>query len=187
MDNISTHSNNSLIKLETVNPNQQFKVSIINNYINKIDTDLGREATICRKYKRWLGVCYWLNVSSSTISVVMSSGNLAALTKMITFPIVLPFTCIVAISGIATFVTNLVGHKLQHKLKKHREFVHLMETYQFQLREEIVDALTDDLISNHELKAINNIIIAYEKEKSRVRSKWRWKIDSQPTPPNSSC
>ncbi len=181
MDNTSTHSNDSLIKLETTNPNQQFKVSIINNYINKIDTDLGREATICRKYKRWLGVCYWLNVSSSTMSVVMASGSLAALTNAITSPIVLPFTCIVAVSGITTLVTNLVGHKFQHKLKKHREFVHLMETYQLQLREEIVDALTDDLVSNDELKAINNIIIAYEKEKSHVRSKWRWKINSSST------
>ncbi len=174
------------------NPNQKFKVNVINNYINKIEADLDRETTACRKYKRWLGVCYWLNVSSSTISVVMSSGSLAALTQMnvITSSIAVPFTCIVAVSGITTLVTNLIGHKLQQKLKKHRAFVHLMETYQFQLREEIANALTDDIISNEELKAINKIIIAYEKEKTHLRSKWRWKINNNnnnATPSSSSC
>lgn len=172
-----TCSNESIVKLETSNPNQQFKVSIINNYIIKIEADLTRETTICRKYKRWLSVCYWLNVSSSTTSIVMASGSLAALTNVITFPIILPFTCIVAISGITTLITNMIGNKLQHKLKKHREFVHLMETYQFQLREEIANALTDDIISNDELKTINNIIILYEKDKAYLRSKWQWKIN----------
>jgi hypothetical protein len=177
----------ALIQLDAINPNQKFKVNVINNYINKIEADLHRETTACRKYKRWLGVFYWLNVASSTMSVVMSSGSLAALTDVITSPIAVPFTCIVAISGMTTLVTNLIGHKIQHKLKKHREFVHLMETYQFQLQEEIANALTDDIISNEELKAINRIIIAYEKEKTNLRSKWRWKINnSGATPPSGT-
>ena len=175
-----------LVKLDTTTPNQQFKVGIINGYIGKIDMDLYRETVVCRRYKKWLGFCYWVNVASSTMSVVMASGSLAALTNMITSPIAIPFTCIVAVSGMITLITNLVGNKLQHKLKKHRAFVSLMEAYQLKLREQIVDALTDDLVSNEELKTITNIIIAYEKEKSHVRSKWRWKINPSSTPPSST-
>lgn len=189
-DSLAKHASDSLamIQIDASNPNQKFKVNVINKYINKIEVDLDRESTACRKYKKWLGVCYWLNVSSSTMSVVMSSGSLAALTNLITSPIAVPLTCIVALSGMTTLVTNLIGHKLQHKLKKHREFVHLMEMYQFQLREEIANALTDDVISNEELRAINKIIRAYENEKTNLRSKWRWKINNNGnTPPSSSC
>lgn len=186
MDSTSSSSNESLVKMDTTNPNQQFKVRIINNYIEKIDSDLYREMTVCRKYKRWLGACYWLNVTSSTVSVVMASGSLAALMNVITSPVVLPFTCIVAVSGITTLMTNLIGNKLQRKLKKHREFVNLMEIYQFQLREEIAEALTDALISNDELKAIINIIVAYEKDKRHISKKWMWKIRLSPENNSSS-
>lgn len=173
--------NNSLVKLENTIPNQQFKVSIINGYICKIDSDLYRESNVCRRYKKWLSACYWVNVTSSATSIVVASGSLAALTNVIVFPLVIPFTCIVAVSGMTTLITDLVGGKFQQKLKKHRTFIKLMEKYQLQLREQIADALSDEVISNDELKTINNIIIAYEKEKSNIRSKWNWN-----TSPSSS-
>jgi len=177
MDNVTEKSNESLIQLNTTtNPSQNFKVSIINSYISKINTDLYRENNLCRSYKRWLGVSYWINVSSSTMSVVLSSGSLAALTDLISSPIAIPFTCIVAISGMITLVTNLFGHKFQYKLNKHRDLINLMETYQYKLREDIANTLADDLISNEELKTINNTIMMYEKDKSTIRSKWGWKI-----------